>query len=140
MSDECIFCAILEGTAPSEPLTETDLAFAFMNANPATLGHALVIPKHHATDIWDLSPEDGVAVWTLTQQVAHAARDAFAPDGLNLFQANRTAGWQSVFHFHIHVVPRWNDDPLIPNWDEPQGDRQDIPDAARRLRTALRGA
>jgi histidine triad (HIT) family protein len=98
-----------------------------------------VIPKRHATDIWDLSPEDGVAVWALTQQVAHAARDAFAPDGLNLFQANRTAGWQSVFHFHIHVVPRWTGDPLVPNWDEPQGDRQEIPDAARRLRAALRG-
>jgi histidine triad (HIT) family protein len=139
MDDECIFCAILEGTAPSERLIETDLAIAFMNANPATLGHALVIPKRHAVDIWDLSPEDGVAVWSLTQRVAHAARDAFAPDGLNLFQANRRAGWQSVFHFHIHVVPRWTGDPLVPNWDEPQGDRQDIPGAAARLRGALDG-
>jgi hypothetical protein len=59
MTDECVFCAILEGTAPSERLIETDLAFAFMNANPAALGHALVIPKRHATDIWDLSPETG---------------------------------------------------------------------------------
>jgi histidine triad (HIT) family protein len=137
MSDECVFCAILEGTAPSEPLIETDLAFAFMNSNPATLGHALVIPKRHAVDIWDLAPEDGAAVWSLTHQVALAAREAFSPDGLNLFQANRTAGWQSVFHFHIHVVPRWTGDPLVPNWDEPQGDRRDIPDAAARLRGAL---
>ncbi len=139
MADECIFCAILEGTAPAEPLIETDLALAFMNANPAALGHALVIPKRHATDIWDLSPEDGVAVWTLTQRIAHAARDAFAPDGLNLFQANRRAGWQSVFHFHIHVVPRWTGDPVVPPWTEPKGDRRDIPDAAARLRGALDG-
>ncbi len=140
MGDECIFCEILEGTAPAEPLIETDLAVAFMNANPAALGHALVIPKRHATDIWDLSPEDGAAVWTLTQRVAHAARDALAPDGLNLFQANRRAGWQSVFHFHIHVVPRWTDDPLVPNWDEPQGDRRDIPEAAAKLRAELQSS
>jgi histidine triad (HIT) family protein len=139
MRDECVFCAILRGAASAEALIETDLAFAFMNAYPAALGHALVIPKRHAADIWDLTPEDGIAVWSLTQRVAHAARDAFAPDGLNLFQANRTAGWQSVFHFHIHVVPRWADDPLVPNWQEPQGDRQDIPDAAARLRRALDG-
>ena len=134
MDDGCIFCAILEGTAPSEPLIETDLAFAFMNANPAALGHALVIPKRHATDIWDLSPEDGGAVWTLTQRVAYAARDAFAPDGLNLFQANRRAGWQSVFHFHIHVVPRYEDDPLRLPWVPEPGDPDEIAQIANRLR------
>lgn len=137
MSNDCVFCAILEGTAPAEPLIETDRSFAFMNANPATLGHALVIPKRHANDIWELTPEDGVAVWTLTHRIARAARDAFSPDGLNLFQANRRAGWQSVFHFHIHVVPRWADDPLVPNWQEPQGRREEIPSAAERLRGAL---
>ncbi len=137
MTDDCVFCSILAGTAAAEPIAETDDAFAFMNANPAALGHALVIPRAHAVDIWDLTPEDGLAVWELTQRVAHAARGAFAPDGLNLFQANRRAGWQSVFHFHIHVVPRWDGDPLVPNWDEPQGDREDIARAAADLRDAL---
>jgi histidine triad (HIT) family protein len=134
---DCVFCAILAGAAPAEPIAETDDALAFMNANPAALGHVLVIPRRHAADIWDLTPEDGLGVWSLAHRVAHAAREAFHPDGLNLFQANRRAGWQSVFHFHIHVVPRWNGDPLVPNWDEPQGNRQDIPAAADRLRTAM---
>jgi histidine triad (HIT) family protein len=138
MSEGCVFCSILAGTAPAEPVMETDGAFAFMNANPAGPGHALVIPKRHAEDIWDLAPEDGHAVWTLTQRVAHAAREAFHPDGLNLFQTNRRAGWQSVFHFHIHVVPRWTGDAIVPNWTKPQGDRTQIPGAAGRLRTALR--
>jgi histidine triad (HIT) family protein len=136
MSD-CVFCSIVAKARPAVFLAETDRAFAFMNANPAGFGHALVIPKAHATDIWELTTEDGAAVWELTRHVADAARDALNPDGLNLFQANRRAGWQSVFHFHIHVVPRWTGDDLVPNWTEPLGDRTRIEEAADLLRPRI---
>jgi histidine triad (HIT) family protein len=135
---DCTFCAIAGGTGPPHELVaENPLAVAFMNANPAALGHVLVIPRTHAGTIWELDVDDGAAVWELTHRVALASDLAFSPDGLNLFQANGAAGWQSEPHFHIHVVPRWYGDPLVPNWKEPQGLREDIPHAAARLRSVL---
>jgi histidine triad (HIT) family protein len=138
VSAGCVLCDIVDGTAaPHERIAETDRALAIMDANPAALGHALVVPKTHIRDIWDLSGEDGSAVWDLTRRVALAARDGLRPDGLTLFQANGRAGWQSVFHFHIHVVPRWEGDTSVPPWTESQGDRADIATAASLLREAI---
>lgn len=70
----------------------------------------------HATDIWDISDEDAAAVMVMAKQVAHLVADRLAPDGLNLSQSNRPAGWQDVFHVHLHVIPRWADDGYRPPW------------------------
>ena len=104
---DCIFCGIVAGKAPAEVVAQDDRALAFMDINPATDGHTLVVPRTHAEYIWDLEPQDGRAVWTLAQEVAAAIRAGLEPDGLTLFQANRKVGWQDVFHFHLHLVPRW---------------------------------
>jgi histidine triad (HIT) family protein len=96
MGDRCVFCRIVTGEAPHHIVAETHSAMAFMNAHPAVFGHVLVIPKRHAADIWALEPEDAEPVWALTRAVAHAVRERLEPDGLNLFQANREAAWQSV--------------------------------------------
>ncbi|HTG46026.1 MAG TPA: HIT domain-containing protein, partial [Actinomycetota bacterium] len=88
MSDAgCIFCAIASGTSPSYRVGESDRALAFLDINPATEGHTLVIPKRHAADIWDLDPEDGRAMWSLGQEVAALLRDRLRPDGMTVFQA-----------------------------------------------------
>lgn len=137
MTFECTFCGIVAGTSPAERVMETDRALAFVNKNPANPGHMLVISKTHADDIWDLSREDGDAVWALVRDVADLARRAYEPDGLNLFQANRRAGWQSEFHFHVHVVPRWDGDPLVPNWGRLEGDPEAVATMGARLRAAL---
>ena len=97
----------------------------------------LVIPKQHADDIWDLARDDGDAVWALVRDVADLARRAYEPDGLNLFQANRGAAWQSEFHFHVHVVPRWDGDPLLPNWGRLVGDPREVATMGERLRASL---
>lgn len=138
-SATCVFCKIADRSdeLEHERLAESASAVAFMNAEPAALGHALVIPRIHVQNIWELPSHEGKEVFDLARRVALAAKAAFQPDGLNLFQANGEAGWQSVFHFHIHVVPRWFGDPLIPNWHEPQGKRGDIPQAAEALREAF---
>jgi histidine triad (HIT) family protein len=133
----CTFCAIVAGTEPAEHVTGTERAIAFVNQNPAGLGHMLVIPKAHADDIWDVSEEDGLAVWSLVRQMAELARLAYEPDGLNLFQANRKAGWQSEFHFHVHIVPRWIGDPLVPNWGHLSGNPLEVAAMGERLRTNL---
>jgi len=133
MSD-CIFCSIAAGESPSLRVAESDLAMAFLDVNPATRGHSLVIPKRHADDIWDLSPEDGAAVWSLVQETAAKLRSKLSPDGMTLFQANRRAGWQDVFHFHVHVVPRWKSDPLIRPWESVPVDRSELDHVAAILK------
>jgi histidine triad (HIT) family protein len=134
----CTFCAIVAGDAPAERVTETEHALAFVNANPANPGHMLVIPKRHSRDIWELPREDGVEVWRLVEDMADLAKRVYEPDGLNLFQANGVAGWQSEFHFHIHVVPRWVGDALVPPWPHLHGDPQEVAEMGSRLRAALK--
>jgi histidine triad (HIT) family protein len=134
---DCVFCDIVEGSAPGERVGESDRALAIMDINPAADGHTLVISKAHAEDIWDLGDEDGRDVWHLTTHVARGIRDGLAPDGLTLFQANRQAGWQDVFHFHLHLVPRWDDDDLVKPWSPNDVRRDGVPEAAAKIRSAL---
>jgi histidine triad (HIT) family protein len=101
---------------------ESNRATAFLDVNPAGQGHTLVIPRSHATDIWGLTEEDADEVWRLTRRVAHRLREGLEPEGLTLFQANGSAGWQDVFHVHIHLVPRWAGDRLIKPWEGAPGD------------------
>jgi histidine triad (HIT) family protein len=135
---ECIFCAIVAGDAPSERVAENDRALAIMDISPATDGHTLVISKAHADDIWALGADDGQAVWSLTSDVAKAIRDGLSPEGLTLFQANRDAGWQDVFHFHLHLVPRWTNDDLVKPWRPSAARRDRIGEAAAKIRSGLR--
>ena len=102
------------------------MAIALLDVNPANLGHSLVLPKRHADDIWDLSAQDGAATWSLVQETAARLKAKLNPDGMTLFQANRRAGWQDVFHFHVHVVPRWTNDRLIRPWESIPVDRSEL--------------
>ena len=129
----CVFCSIAAEEAPAYKVAESDRAVAFLDINPAADGHTLVIPKNHADDIWDLEPEDGRAVWTLSQEVAVLLSERLEPDGLTIFQANRKSGWQHVFHFHLHLVPRWTDDGLRKPWDLTPGDPAQLTEIAERL-------
>ena len=129
----CVFCGIVDGDLPSRVVGENARAVAFLDINPATDGHTLVIPRTHADDIWDLNDEDAAAVWDLTRAVAARLRDVLEPDGLTLFQANRTAGWQDVFHVHVHVVPRWTGDGLTKPWHTRPGDDATLDRIAERL-------
>jgi histidine triad (HIT) family protein len=108
----CIFCAIIEGQAPAEVLFEDKETLAFMDINPANPGHALVIPKRHIRDIYGMDEEMAAAVMRAAVRVAKAIKRALQPDGMNLVQSNERAGGQDVFHFHIHVIPRWYGDGL----------------------------
>jgi histidine triad (HIT) family protein len=133
MTVGCVFCAIVGGEGSSYPVGESDRALAFLDINPAAEGHALVIPKVHADDIWDLDPEDGRAVWSLAQDIAALLQDRLHPDGMTLFQANGQYGWQHVFHFHLHVVPRWSGDALQKPWEITPGDPAALTDVSERL-------
>ena len=109
---ECIFCAIVEGRAPAEVVFEDGETLAFMDINPANPGHTLIIPKRHVRDIYELDEETAAVVMRTTVRVARALKRALQPDGMNLVQSNERAGGQEIFHFHIHVIPRWYGDGL----------------------------
>ena len=133
----CIFCAIAAGEAPAERVYEDELTMAFLDANPASDGHTLVIPKRHAENLFELDDADAAAVWTTVRHVARGVRDAMAADGLNLFQSNGRAAFQSVFHVHVHVVPRWSGDAIRLPWIPRPGDPGRMAEVAERLRDAL---
>ena len=139
MPDEldCIFCQIVAGDAPSTKLFEDELTIVIMDIFPWTPGHCLVITKEHAATIFELSLESAEAVMRTARTVAPAIRDGLKPDGLNLVQANGRAAWQTVDHFHLHMVPRYLDDGLMPPRIPGPGDTKEISGAAEKIRGAL---
>lgn len=129
MSD-CIFCKIAAGELPASVIASDERAIAFMDISPATRGHALVIPRAHAQDIHDIGAEDLAACVALAQRIAGRARRALGAEGVNLLHSAGAAAWQTVFHFHIHVIPRYGGDPLVLPWVPAPGDPQEIAAAA----------
>lgn len=134
---DCIFCKIIAGEIPSFRLHENDHAYAFMDINPANEGHALVVPKEHSKDLYAVS--DGAAVATIitAKRVASAVEKTVGLDGLNLVQCNGPAAAQSVFHFHMHVLPRKDGDELKMNWGLVAGDMDAIGALAERIKHNL---
>ena len=134
---ECIFCAIVEGKIPSAKVYENEHIFAFMDIAPANPGHLLIIPKQHYRNIFDMPAEVGSKIMEAAVPLAAAIRKALNPDGLNLFQSNEAAGFQTVFHFHLHLIPRWEGDPLRLPWKPSEGDIEEINNIAKRIQKVL---
>jgi histidine triad (HIT) family protein len=110
--DDCIFCAIAAGDGPAEIIEQDEHTVAFMDINPWTRGHALVIPKKHAKNIFEIEDEELEYVAVAVKRLATRIRDTLHCDGINLLNSAEPAAWQTVFHFHVHVIPRYEDDPL----------------------------
>ena len=135
MSDpNCIFCKIAAGELPATVVDEDERTIAFMDIAPATRGHALVIPREHAPDLGEVSDEDLDACAKAARRLGARARDRLGADGINVLNSWGPAAWQTVFHFHLHVIPRYDDDPLRLPWRPAEGDRDEIEAAARELR------
>ena len=131
---DCLFCGIVAGTIPSETIDSDELTVAFMDINPATPGHALVVPRRHSADLLEIGEEDLAATALAAQRLARRMKDVLGADGINLINACGAVAWQTVFHFHIHVVPRYEDDPLTLPWVPEAGDKDEIARVAERLR------
>ncbi|HEY0344084.1 MAG TPA: HIT family protein [Solirubrobacteraceae bacterium] len=130
---DCLFCKIAAGELPATIVAEDERTIAFMDINPATRGHALVIPRAHARDLYAVDPEDLAAVAVAAQRLATKARDNLGADGVNLLNSSGAAAWQTVFHFHVHVIPRYEGDPLRLPWVPTTGDTDEIKAAAAQL-------
>lgn len=137
MDGDCIFCAIAAKRAPAEILFEDDETVAFLDINPAAPGHTLIIPRRHYRNLFDLDPEAGAAVMRSAVRVAQALREALAPDGMNLVQANERAAFQSVFHFHVHLVPRWLGDGIASPWRQRSASAAALREIGDKIRQAL---
>jgi histidine triad (HIT) family protein len=133
----CIFCKIVAGEIPSFKLFEDGETLAFMDINPVHDGHCLVIPKAHSPNVFEIPPEDFAAAARTATRVAKAVNAAVQPAGINLMQANGEGAGQSVFHFHLHIIPRRGDDGLLFNWDPKPGDHARIAEIVERIRRFL---
>jgi len=131
--DDCIFCKIAAGELPSTIVDEDERTIAFMDIAPATRGHALVIPREHSRDLLEVGPEDLKATILGAKRLAARARERLGADGVNLLNSCGAAAWQTVFHFHIHVIPRYEGDPLRLPWIPSSGDPEEIAAAAQEL-------
>ena len=130
---DCLFCKIVAGEIPATRVAEDERTIAFMDINPATRGHLLVVPREHATDLLEIDPEDLAAVARSAQQLARRVKDRLHADGVNLLNSCGQAAWQTVYHFHVHVIPRYRGDPLRLPWQPAPGDRDEIAAAAQAL-------
>src|SRR4051794_19729217 len=130
---DCLFCKIVAGEIPATRVREDERTVAFMDINPATRGHLLVVPREHAADLLEVSREDLAAVAAAAQELAARQRDRLGADGVNLLNSCGATAWQTVFHFHVHVIPRYAHDPLRLPWRPAPGDADEIREAGEVL-------
>lgn len=133
---DCLFCGIVAGDVPAQIVDSDDATVAFMDINPATRGHALVIPRTHSADLIEIGDADLAATMVAARRLAARMRETLKPAGFNLVNACGAAAWQTVFHFHVHVVPRYEGDPLELPWVPAPGDPDEIAAAADQIRGA----
>ena len=134
MPDPCIFCGIVAGDVPGQIIDSDDRTIAFMDINPATRGHALVIPREHSADLLEVSDEDLASTMFAARRLVKRMKEVLDPAGFNILNSCGSAAWQTVFHFHVHVIPRYEDDPLQLPWVPGPGDEQEIAAVAEELR------
>ena len=116
--EHCIFCTIIAGEIPSATVYEDDDVKAILDVNPAARGHVIVLPKKHASDVFSISDEDLSKAICVAKKIAIAVKEAYKCDGVNILQNNGEAAGQTVFHLHIHVIPRFEGDTISVKWKQ----------------------
>lgn len=133
---DCIFCRIVAGEIPAHKVYEDATTLAFLDINPATRGHTLVISKDHVADLFGLSADGVSAVARTAQTVARILHTVVQPDGINVLQNNGAAAGQAVFHYHVHVIPRTVGDQALRPWRPGGTDHTALGQLAAELRAA----
>jgi histidine triad (HIT) family protein len=133
-TSDCLFCGIVVGEVPGQIVDSDEHTVAFMDINPATRGHALVVPREHAADLIEISDSDLERTMLAARRLAGRIKETLQPDGFNILNSCGAVAWQTVFHFHVHVVPRYDDDPLKLPWIPQGGDADEIAAVAAAIR------
>ncbi len=135
---DCIFCKIVAGEIPAVKVLDEEKVLAFMDINPASRGHMLVIPKHHAENILEISEADLSAVMSAVKRCAGAVKEVVGAEGITVLQLNGTASDQVVPHLHVHIMPRWEHDGMsVSQWEMGKGDIEELQEIARKVRECL---
>jgi histidine triad (HIT) family protein len=130
---DCLFCKIVAGEIGATRVHEDERTIGFMDINPATRGHLLIVPREHVRDLLEIGEDDLLACMLAAQAMARRVSERLGADGVNLLNSCGSAAWQTVHHFHVHVIPRYGGDPLRLPWTPAPGDREEIAAAARDL-------
>jgi histidine triad (HIT) family protein len=134
----CVFCRIVAKEIPAALVYEDELTIAFMDAGQVNPGHVLVAAKGHAETLFDLNDAQAAALLRAAVRVARGIRSAFQPQGLSVYQANGKAAWQSVFHYHMHLLPRHEGDGMALTWPAKNPPREQLAEYAAAIRRELR--
>ena len=134
MAEDCLFCKIAAGEIQAEVVHEDEATLAIMDINPWTRGHALVIPRSHSRGLYEVPDEQLSQTFAAAKRLAQRMRDRLGCDGVNLINSAEPAAWQTVFHFHVHVIPRYDDDPLQLPTRPQQADQEQLAEVAAELR------
>jgi histidine triad (HIT) family protein len=131
---DCIFCKVVAGEIPGEIVDSDDRTITVMDINPATRGHVVVIPREHAENLIEVSDEDLAATMNAARRIVGRLQETLAPAGFNILNNMGRAAWQSIFHFHVHVIPRYADDPLQLPWLPQPADPAELASVAGEIR------
>ena len=135
--DDCIFCKIANGEIPSATVYEDSICRVILDVNPANKGHALIIPKEHFDNMYSMDAETAAKIFTIATEVAKAQKAELNPDGLNILQNNGEAAGQTVFHFHMHLVPRYIKDNVTMTWIPGKADTEELSALSKALRKRI---
>lgn len=135
---DCIFCKIIAGEIPAVKVLDEEKVFAFMDINPASRGHMLVVPKNHAENIFEISEADLSSVMGAVKRCAGAVKEALGAEGITVLQLNGKASDQLVPHLHVHIMPRWGNDGMsVSQWEMGKGDIEELENIARKVQEHL---
>lgn len=134
MKDDCIFCKLANGIIPTNDIYEDDDFKVIMDAEPATRGHALILPKAHSENIMDIDPEVSSKVLPLAGRICTHMKKVLGCDGINILQNNGSQSGQTVFHFHVHIIPRYKGGDGILTWSHEDISADEIKDIRDRLK------
>jgi histidine triad (HIT) family protein len=131
---DCIFCKVIAGEIPGEVVDSDDRTVTVMDINPATRGHVVVIPREHSENLLTVSEDDLAATMGAVRRITERIQETLEPDGFNVLNNMGRAAWQSIFHFHVHVIPRYREDPLRLPWVPGPADPAELASVASELR------
>lgn len=134
---DCIFCGIIKGNVPSYTIYEDDMFNVFLDIYPAALGHALIVPKEHCVDIFDLPHQYASQMLPVAQKIANAMKDSLGCDGINILQNNGRAAGQAVFHYHMHLIPRYSNDNTKVGWVTISPSDDELKTTHKKLKTRI---
>ncbi len=137
MNQDCIFCDIIHGDAPVWKIYEDEHFLAFLNINPATKGHSLVVPKEHYPELLDLPDHELKHTLKVVQDVADSVVEATDADGFNILQSNNPVAGQEIFHIHFHIIPRYHGDSVDIRWDAEELDENEAEDLLKEIKDCM---